>query len=440
MKKIFAVIVSAVMLVCLAGCSGNYVMTEEDIAVQKSIEGRWLADDSTGYNSYDGNGNFLLLTAIEFTSDYKYLVYECMPGDDQASGYVRTYPPTAYSFEDKMFKVDVDGVASYARVSVSEDGQTLYWITDDQTDKYNRLTDEQTAILGIPAYDPVAWKEMEANSEGGDVTEPEAGDVTESETGIVSENTAEGSAADVESNSKGYKKPYTKVLDIDTSDFEFDRSITLNEVHGDYDKTPVLLWKSEDGEIAVYGMYLYNKEPYIFIEHDGVIDAFYQDWLTPRRIEPCFMYSDIDGDGEKELAAVYYVGSGTGISVEWLVVYELEDGHFVPYVFDDDDVQANAAVEITVDNDTKTAEYAINVETYSSSFDNGIVTGYYKDGVTAEDMGFGERISYELDENKITFTASPGCLTVYVGPTVTAEVTYKDGKFTLTNFEFAEEE
>ena len=192
MKKIFASVVSAVMLICMAGCSGKYVMTEEDIAVQKSIEGRWLADDSTGYNEYDGNGNFLSLTAIEFTSDYKYLVYECMPGDGQASGYVRTYPPTAYSFEDKMFRVDVDGIASYARVSVSEDGQTLYWITDEQTDKYNRLTDEQTAALGIPQYDPAVWEETEANSEGGGITEPEAGDVTESETGSVSENTEEG--------------------------------------------------------------------------------------------------------------------------------------------------------------------------------------------------------------------------------------------------------
>lgn len=166
-KKILAVVVSAVMLVCLAGCSGNYVMTEEDMAVQKSIEGRWIADDSTGYNEYDGNGNFLALTAVEFTSDYKYLIHVCMPGDGQASGYVMTYDPVAYSFKDKMFRVDIDGVASYARVSVSEDGQTLFWITDDQTDRYNRLTDEQAAELGIPEYDPAAWEETATESESG---------------------------------------------------------------------------------------------------------------------------------------------------------------------------------------------------------------------------------------------------------------------------------
>ena len=184
-KKIFAAVVSAAMLICMAGCSNNYVMTDEDIAVQKSIEGYWLADDSTGYNEYDENGYFTALTAVEFTSDYKYLLHVCMPGDGQASGYVLTYDPVAYSFEDKMFRVDSDGIASYARVSVSEDGQILYWITDDKTDRYNRLTEEQAIELGISPYDPAAWEEHDKNGETAAVPESGEGDVTES----LSENT-----------------------------------------------------------------------------------------------------------------------------------------------------------------------------------------------------------------------------------------------------------
>lgn len=189
MKKIFAVVVSAVMLICMAGCSGGYVMTEEDLAVQKSIEGYWLADDSTGYNEYDANGNFLSLTVVEFTSDYKYLLHICMPGDGQASGYVATYDPIAYSFEDKMFKVDVDGVASYAKVSVSEDGQNLYWITDEQTDRYGRLTAEQAAEMGIPEYNPAEWEETETEA----VPEGEnTGDtVSDGETGSETTESAE---------------------------------------------------------------------------------------------------------------------------------------------------------------------------------------------------------------------------------------------------------
>ena len=68
----------------------------------------------------------------------------------------------------------------------------MYWITEDQTDRYNRLTEEQATELGIPPYDPAAWEETETNTDEGDVTEPDAGDVTESETGSVSENNAEG--------------------------------------------------------------------------------------------------------------------------------------------------------------------------------------------------------------------------------------------------------
>lgn len=338
-----------------------------------------------------------------------------------------TLPEKTGCFTWQQGSAEIDVKGGNGRYIVNIDIKTT-WAGGGNADwvSSTRLENFGVALIGFDDIPVYASKDLKIVGHIGDDSE----DTKSTEVG----------AEVVDSNSKGYKKPYTKVLDIDTSSFELDRSVTFNRGQDDQE-TPVLLWESEDGKIAVFGSYLYDgKEPRIFIEHDNVIDAFYQDWLTPRRIEPQFMYSDIDGDGEKELAAVYYVGSGTGVSVEWLVVYEQEDGHFVPYVFDDDDVQANAAVEITVDNDTKTAEYSINGETYSSSFDNEIVTGYYKDGVTAEDMGFGERIAYELDENKITFTASPGCLTVYVGPTVTAEVIYKNGKFTLTNFEFLSEQ
>lgn len=201
LKKILAAVISAAMLICMAGCSGKYVMTEEDLAVQKSIEGLWYADDSTGYNEYDENGNCTALTVVEFTNDYKYLLHTVLPGDDQASGYVMTNTPIDYTFEDKTFKVDVDGVASYAKVTVSEDGSKMYWITDAKTDTYNRLTSEQAAEMGIPAYDPAAWTETEAVSE----SVPESGEVTdnpettaetesETETETVSGNTEEDAA------------------------------------------------------------------------------------------------------------------------------------------------------------------------------------------------------------------------------------------------------
>ncbi|MDE6709682.1 MAG: YgdI/YgdR family lipoprotein, partial [Oscillospiraceae bacterium] len=355
-KKIFAAVVSAVMLICMAGCSGKYVMTEEDIAVQKSIEGYWLADDSTGYNEYDENGYFTALTAVEFTSDYKYLLHICMPGDGQADGYVMTYDPVAYSFEDKMFRVDVDGIASYARVSVSEDGQTLFWITDDQTDRYNRLTAEQAAAMGIPEYDPAAYEETEANSE--------AGDITGNETGMVSENAEEGAPV-VNSN-------LDLSEDIDVSNFNFDRSVTLASENVEIDKTPVLLWESEDGEFAVYGIYLYGKEPYIFIEHDGVIDTFEQAWNTPRRILPIAAYADYDGDGEKELAVSYYVGSGTGVSIEELVIYEKDsDGHFTEHRFEAPEDILNEKLTVEIDEENTSVNFTFDGKSITKNYGEG---------------------------------------------------------------------
>lgn len=414
-KKIFAAIVSAVMLICLAGCSGKYVMTDEDIAVQKSIEGYWLADDSTGYNEYDEYGNFLSLTAIQFTEDYNYLVYDCMPGDSQASAYVRTYPPRAYSFKEKMFKVEVDGVTSYARVSVSEDGQTLYWITDDQTEKYSRLTNEQASELGIPEYDPAAWEETEENPEEGSVSETEAGDITESETGMVSENTEEGEPV-VNSNVDVVGVP---AEDIDVSKLKFDRSIRFNNGDSDYDKAPVLLWESEYGEIAVFGRDLYLGEPNIYIEHDGVIDVFDQDWVTPRRIEPRFKYGDFDGDGADELAAIYYVGSGTGVSVEELVFYELQDGHFESYSYDPVGFLEDV-VTADIDNEAHTVTFTLKTNGDSVSYDTA---EDYPNGI--EQIGWGSNIGYEFDGNDVILTAHPSVNLFYeCMPKITAKVMY----------------
>lgn len=424
-KKFFAAVVSAAMLICMAGCSSNYVMTEEDIALQKSIEGCWLADDSTGYNSYDENGNFLSLTAIRFTPDYKYLVYDCMPGDAQADGYVMTYNPTEYKIEEKMFRVDVNGVASYAKVSVSEDGQTLYWITDEQTDRYSRLTDEQTAAMGIPAYNPADWEETEAVSESvpesGEVTDnPETTAETESGTDIVSENTEEGAAV-VNTN-------------IDVSKFNFDRSVTLASENADIDNAPVLLWESENGMTAVYGMYIDSKEPYIFIEHDGVIDTFEQDWFTPRRIEPSFNYDDFDGDGADELAAIYYVGSGTGVSIEELVFYELRDGNFKVYAYDPVSF-LESSVEADIDNEAHTVTFTLKTDGESVSYDTA---EDYPNGI--DEIGWGANIGYEFDGNKVILTAHPSVNLFYeCMPKITARVFYWDeddvetgmGEFTI---------
>lgn len=160
LKKFFALLLTAAAAVTMAGCS-DYVMTEKDLAVQRSIEGYWAAEIGTPYNTYDEEGDLIKLFVVEFTSDFKYFVHECYIEE----GYAMTYDPISYSFEDEKFKVNVEGVASYARISVSGDGQTMYWITDSGKDPYDRISEDHARALGIPEYDREQWSSQKAETE-----------------------------------------------------------------------------------------------------------------------------------------------------------------------------------------------------------------------------------------------------------------------------------
>lgn len=195
LKKFFAFFAAAALTVCMAGCS-DYVMTEEDLAIQKSLVGYWAADVSTGYNEFSENGELTAMTAVEFTDDFHYLMHICLI----EQGYALTYPPVSYSFEDRKFKVVNEGVASFAQVSVSDDGQIMYWHTDEKTDTYRRLDAETAAGLGIPEYSAESWVTDEngdyinetapessaAENQGTENSIPDNAD-TESEAGTVSE-------------------------------------------------------------------------------------------------------------------------------------------------------------------------------------------------------------------------------------------------------------
>ncbi len=144
-KRIAAAAVCIVLSVLFSSCSGDYVMTEEDLAIQKSLVGYWAAGNKTGYNTYDENGTIKTLFTVEFTEDFNYIIYECHIDE----GFFVSYDPIKYTFEDGKFRVDVDGVPSYAGVTVSEDGNTMYWITDQKTDQYERMSESGAIALGI---------------------------------------------------------------------------------------------------------------------------------------------------------------------------------------------------------------------------------------------------------------------------------------------------
>lgn len=206
-RKIFAVLTAAALTLCMAGCS-EYVMTEDDLAVYESVQGYWAADIGTGYNEFDEDGNLTAMIVVEFTDDFNYIMHICYL--DQ--GYALSYPPVKYSFEDKLFKVMTDGVASYAQLSASDDGQTLYWHTNDKTDTYLRISKDEAASLGIPEYSAESWVTDESGNFINETNmEAPAADNsdTEAPNGESDTDTEDNAAAQAEVNSYGRRRSYS---------------------------------------------------------------------------------------------------------------------------------------------------------------------------------------------------------------------------------------
>jgi len=412
-KMITAAIAAAAVALSLAGCS-DYVMTEEDLAVQKSIEGFWAADIDTGYDKFDESGNLVMVVVFEFTEDFKYIMHECFVNDRSTL----VYDPIEYSFEDGNFRVVTDGRVAYAKINVSDDGQTMYWITDGKTETYKRITEEKAEELGIIPYDPESDAGSEDTERGSDSSDNSA-DTSASESGSDSPDTDKNGAS-AEAAAMAFTPAEPDPEDIEKLAGMLDPSLKYSENRPSIDisETPSVIAETEDGEIVLYGVYT-DYYPLVFIEHDGVVDSFNQCWLTPRAILPQVMYEDIDGDGEKELAVSYYGGSGSGVAVMDLVIYErLDDGHFSEYHFDAVNV-LEKAVEYSIDSEAHTLSFRAGDKSLNSEFTDEL----YPEGI--EEIHWGNDIEYELNDGKITLIAAPNSSWHYDGmPCVTAQVVY----------------
>lgn len=168
-KKLLALTLCVVITAAFSSCSNNgkYVMTEEDLALQDSLLGFWMPGAETGANTVDEEGNLKKLIIVEFTDDFCYLFYEYYVD----TGLLATYDPVYYTIEDMKFRVDLEGVPSYASITVSEDGNTMYWITDDKTDRYVRVSESDIRELGIPEY---KGKDDTAQDTGSEESSPES--------------------------------------------------------------------------------------------------------------------------------------------------------------------------------------------------------------------------------------------------------------------------
>lgn len=99
-----------------------------------------------------------------------------------------------------------------------------------------------------------------------------------------------------------------------------------------------LLAETPKGEAAFYALWTPEEEDpeagelTALLRWGDSLAEFDWDYRTPRGIPPRLWCFDADGDGEEELVAVCYMGSGTGVSVEALHVLEKnEDGTLTDY-------------------------------------------------------------------------------------------------------------
>ena len=388
-NKIAALLAAAVML---TACSKEEAVdyTEAQNVLQASLVGYWTDDLALLEQAVAEEKT--AVSVLEFTESQSYLWHECNYDNWQ----IITYEPTKYSFEELNIKIENYGEEAYAKLETSADGNTLYWITDDNTYDYTRVPEELIDKIGIES----------------------------------------GKAYEAEENDKPVKDGLDYVLEGNTSPSGYVLDPMMEFVADiDYENHAVLI--AQTGGTRIYGVYPEGKDPIVITEGNGLIQEFKQEWLTPRQIMPKAEYIDADGDGEDELVVAYYVGSGSGVSVEELVIYKADkDGILAAHKLDAPEI-VDEYINYQIDNDNLWLDFAAygTNEIYSTS-----IKKHYPDGIGS--ISFGNTVSYKLDDGKIEIHTMPNTngLRYECMPEIVARVVFDGKNFELEYIDFRKTE
>lgn len=225
--------------------------------------------------------------------------------------------------------------------------------------------------------------------------------------------------------------------------------------HEEYDASDLPLIAS----IPDQNIYLYGIKPtgtVLNIRDTGL----YFDWayITPRFILPQMMLSDFDSDQQQELSVVLYVGSGTGYAVEELHVLEIEETLLKDETaFSDEYVVPSQRVkdhmyqpEKYLTELSKAVKLKVQQQAEAATID--IYIGKDKYNVSLKDLlpsegkihskpSFGDVVYFYHDKEKLSAKFGLGITsTGYAAPFfigyITADVTYGQGNFSLSNLRF----
>lgn len=186
-------------------------------------------------------------------------------------------------------------------------------------------------------------------------------------------------------------------------------------------------------DAALYG--LAGGEDRLLLRWGDALAEFDWPYRTPRTVDPRLWQVDADGDGAGELAVVCYSGSGTGVSIEQLhIVDKNEDGTLRDHCFPNDLWQEQFSRKLSV----QTAEgrvFAVlgrelcDISEELDFLDPDLITG----------MDTGNTIGFRVEDGRICclgtarITAEGYADGWYVAG-LSADVSYKDGIFTLDHF------
>lgn len=194
----------------------------------------------------------------------------------------------------------------------------------------------------------------------------------------------------------------------------------------------------------------------LYENHDALVlhvNKTYYDldipYITPRYVEPRLQVFDLDEDKEDEVIIITYIGSGTGVSVSELHVYELafsdEDTlndkivSKTTFLIDDHRQEIANAFQTDIEKkDTQTLlfikhldeEYAVDLNKVLESDETiEIINPFY----------YGDIIDFNINNNNIRMTLGLAVICedipipVYYG-NLNIELGYKNGVFSLDRF------
>jgi hypothetical protein len=196
-----------------------------------------------------------------------------------------------------------------------------------------------------------------------------------------------------------------------------------------------------------------NHNIFLYGEENGVTlrigeESRKWDWayMTPTGVLPRLQVEDYDGDGRMELSVILYIGSGTGVSVEELHIIAMDPAdpeYFTDHVFKGYDTQLSKAVQFKtmLQNDILygkisigSASHSVNLKDYQSP----------EFGEAKDQLVFGNLVRFDHEDKQLK--ARFGAEAIFEKAVVPqsighidTHVSYRDGKFTLSDLTFGED-